>query len=324
MKKRFIVFLSVVNILFLLCSCASSPTAKKSVIVERDERMFWEINSPTGTKIYVLGTIHVGDEQIAAIEPTVMDAFLKADARYGELSLTEMMSMESYLMPIISSSLVMDEEGKVVPVTTFLTEDENQFLEELASSVLLDMGLGDAYSALSLLPPWYWNNLLDSIATTAAGFDANLGIDMILYAKAMELGLEVLGLDAMETQLEVLTFGTTEDHVAILKDAIASFQTDNWADELLQLADLYVADDKEGLALVLKESDLDISGLSQEYKEQYMLKLINERNRSWADQFANMLKEKDKTYFVFGGAAHWLYSPSVFEMLVQDGVLEWQ
>ena len=49
-------FLGIVLLVVCLVGCASSPTNNKSVISERQERMFWEITSPTGTTVYVLGT----------------------------------------------------------------------------------------------------------------------------------------------------------------------------------------------------------------------------------------------------------------------------
>lgn len=323
MKNSIVSILCLLTLLIGICSCASTPKIKKSVIEEREERMFWEINSPTGTKIYVLGSVHVGNEETAKIDPLVMEAFLTADCRYGELSLTDILSMEQYIMQVVADTLVLDEEGKNVPVYYFLTEEETAFLINLCKIFLDEEYSEEVFITLSLLPPWYWNNMLDSIATEIAGYNSSLGVDMVLYSKAMENNLEVLGLDTVESQIDVLTFGSLEDQIALLKLNIENLQQDDWDKNINDTLNYYLTNDKEGLTKVLTASD-EITDLDQEYNDQFLVTLIDERNRLWADKFASMLQEENKTYFVFAGAAHWLYSPTVFELLEQDGLLKWK
>ena len=100
-------------------------------------------------------------------------------------------------------------------------------------------------------------------------------------------------------------------------------QQDDWDKNINDTLNYYLTNDKEGLTKVLTASD-EITDLDQEYNDQFLVTLIDERNRLWADKFASMLQEENKTYFVFAGAAHWLYSPTVFELLEQDGLLKWK
>lgn len=323
MKKRIIPILALFVLLICLCSCVST-VGKKSIIQEREERMFWEISSPTGTKIYVLGSVHVGNEETAMIPPFVMEAFLSADVRYGELSLEDIMGLEQHLLEAVTTTMVVDENGQNVPIFNLLDEEEFLFLINL-----FQIYLGEAYSdevlgALSFLPPWYWNNMLDSIASEVAGYNSALGVDMVLYAKAMETGLNVLGLDTVESQIDLLTFGSTDEQIELLKLKINDLQQDDWDKELNDTMACFLADDKEGLKNLLEGSDQNVHPSSEENNDQYLTSLIDDRNRNWADKFASMLQEENKTYFVFAGAAHWLYSPTVFELLEQDGLLEWK
>ena len=130
---------------------------------------------------------------------------------------------------------------------------------------------------------------------------------------------EIAGLDAVETQLDLLSYGSTEDHITILKQMIADMQTGKSQESLEEMVSLYKQDNREKLKIYLEQEMQETDGLSEGYITGYLDNLIKERNRNWANQITEMLQEPDKTYFIFGGAAHWLVFPSVFDMLIKDG-----
>lgn len=103
---------------------------------------------------------------------------------------------------------------------------------------------------------------------------------------------------------------------------IASVQNGQTADVYQRMFGAYLSDDRAALSRILLEED-ELEGMDAAYSEAYQRVIFNDRNRSWTDQIEAMLKEKNKTYFIFSGAGHWLGENTVFDMLVKDGAAAW-
>ncbi len=302
----------------LVTGCVSVPD-KAAVISPRPERMMWEITAPTGTTVYILGTIHLADTETATLPEPVLAAFDSADERFGELSAPDMMQLEQHILMKVNDTLLLNENGEPVSITSFLSPDEVTCLNQTMEQALGQAYTQDVFTALTLLPPWYWINLLNTMEMERSGYTAVQGIDVQLYIRAAINGLEIAGLDAVETQLDLLSYGSTEDHITILKQMIADMQTGKSQESLEEMVFLYKQDNREKLKIYLEQEMQETDGLSEGYITGYLDNLIKERNRNWANQITEMLQEPDKTYFIFGGAAHWLVFPSVFDMLIKDG-----
>jgi len=114
-----------------------------------------------------------------------------------------------------------------------------------------------------------------------------------------------------------------EDQIILLKDYIKTIQNGTSVKQTQELINAYKTNDKSSIINILK-SENEIAGLSKNYENEYMTKMINERNRNWANQISTLLQEQNKNFFIFAGSAHWLYTPSVFDMLVDDGIAIWK
>jgi len=307
LKKILTAALAFLLIFSFLVSCKTKDSNSqadgepKAVLIKHPERMFWEIKKED-TSIYVLGTIHVADKDFYPLEDKILEAFDKADRRVSELGgKKEMETLQEKLQIRMLQNFNISPEKDL---SNFLSEDEiNVVIQEL----------GTVAAPLFKFNPWILALALNQVVYTKAGLDPQNGIDMHLLNRADKKEIEAL--ESIDEQLDILSSGSFEEQLKVLKETIDELQnTDKTIDSLTKLKKLYLENNSEELKDFIG-SLLDISdGISQDA-------LLKDRNIVWADKFEEYLN-KGGTTFVFAGLAHFLGKDSVFELMRIKGILE--
>jgi len=324
MKNKFYSLLVLFISTILFYGCTTTSKLAPSIIQEDSENnMYWHITSPTGTTIHILGTIHVGDDEIANIPQNILTNFRTSDERFGELSFEDITNLQTTLSQLLLTSIITNENEVPIFISQLLTENEVDFLKTVVQNIFGDLYTDEFFTSLLIMPPWYFNTLLVSYDSNISGYQAEKGLDSILMSVASKEGLSIKGMDTLQCQLDILTFGSLEDQIILLKDYIKTIQNGTSVKQTQELINAYKTNDKSSIINILK-SENEIAGLSKNYENEYMTKMINERNRNWANQISTLLQEQNKNFFIFAGSAHWLYTPSVFDMLVDDGIAIWK
>lgn len=307
LKKILTAALAFLLIFSFLVSCKTKDSnsqadgESKAVLIKHTERMFWEVKKGD-TSIYVLGTIHVADKDFYPLEDKILEAFDKADRRVSELGgKKEMETLQEKLQIRMLQNFNISPEKDL---SNFLSEDEiNVVIQEL----------GTVAAPLFKFNPWILALALNQVVYTKAGLDPQNGIDMHLLNRADKKEIEAL--ESIDEQLDILSSGSFEEQLKVLKETIDELQnTDKTIDSLTKLKKLYLENNSEELKDFIG-SLLDISdGISQDA-------LLKDRNIVWADKFEEYLN-KGGTTFVFAGLAHFLGKDSVFELMRIKGILE--
>ena len=306
-KKILTAALAFLLIFSFLVSCKTKDSnsqadgESKAVLIKHTERMFWEVKKGD-TSIYVLGTIHVADKDFYPLEDKILEAFDKADRRVSELGgKKEMETLQEKLQIRMLQNFNISPEKDL---SNFLSEDEiNVVIQEL----------GTVAAPLFKFNPWILALALNQVVYTKAGLDPQNGIDMHLLNRADKKEIEAL--ESIDEQLDILSSGSFEEQLKVLKETIDELQnTDKTIDSLTKLKKLYLENNSEELKDFIG-SLLDMTdGISQDA-------LLKDRNIVWADKFEEYLN-KGGTTFVFAGLAHFLGKDSVFELMRIKGILE--
>ena len=300
----------------ILTACTTTRQAKqhpelsKPVLIEHPERFFWEIKGNKGS-VYVLGTVHVADKSFYPLEKNVLRAFDNADRLVSEIGgEKELEAFTAELQTIIIKNINADPKKSLLKV---LSEDELAFLYETVGD--------DTVHQLALFNPWIFDTVLSQLLMNRAGLHPEDGIDMYLMQRAKNKKIEAL--DTTQQQIAVLSYGTFEDQLAILKDSIQSLRDiDQSIAKLHRIRDLYLGNNRKGLGDLLVELFLEIpASFSKKKAQSYIDMMLTDRNRIWAQKFDEYLHEGGNT-FVFAGSAHFLGKSSVFEIMRQKNMLE--
>lgn len=305
-KKNVLFFFLVV--VFVGCTTAPKNTSKR-VLIEHPERFFWEIKGDTGS-VYVLGTVHVADKTFFPLEENVVQAFDSADRLVSEIGgAAELQAFTGALQTAVMKELNSDPNKNLLNV---LSQEDLAFLYEKIGD--------DTVHQLALFNPWILNLALTQMLLYDAGLKAEDGIDFHLMGRAGDKKIEAL--DTAEQQIAVLSYGTFEDQLIMLKDSIQALQNPRESiEELKKLKQLYLNNDRKGLTALLFNLLQLPDAFSAEQKQAFVDVLLTNRNRIWAQKFDSYLKAGGTT-FVFAGTAHFLGDANVFELMRRQNLLK--
>ena len=182
----------------------------------------------------------------------------------------------------IENSVLFDEEGKPIPITDSLTDAETDFLIDYLTTTMDTSDEIVLYATL-IMPPWILLNTLSSDTINTQKYSAEGGIDFILYQRAMDSQRQVQGLDTLETQLDILSFGTREEQMLLLKSTIQSLMAEDSDDSKLieTLINAYYNDDRKAVGSISKILDMGegIAGLRTDFFDDYADMIYKNRNK---------------------------------------------
>lgn len=279
-----------------------SGSAQEYTLTKHPDAMFWTIDSTdldgNPSRIYVLGTIHLADEEIYPVPDFILDAWNEADRIYGELSDEDWGKVYPETTKLVLNSIIIDKEKQV---ENFLTEDEIEILKN---------ALKEKYNLFRIYQPWIFTNALSALAYNDTDLDASYSYDLFFIQKAKEENIVINGLDELKDQLELICYGDFETQLAILKETIKEFDSDKGLESIIEMYDIYKEADAEKFADFYENLQTEAIKECPLYKD-YYAKMLDERNAKWGAIFSDLLKEGGTT-FVFAGTGHFIGDKAAF------------
>ncbi len=293
----------------------------------------WEVNNGNNTA-YLLGSIHLATTDIYPFSQTMYRAFAESDALVLEADLYNIEEIIAF------SQLQYYDDG---------TSLKDYISPELYETVIeIYGGYGVAEENVSLAKPWAialeFGNLVAAEGGDGEGLTANLGIDMhfntlaYLYQKpvyqiegAYNQGLvfesfsaELQEMFLLESARELLMSqgeGPTDLGAKSSSEILAQW-LQCWHDgDVEKFEEIFVMDiildiDEENLEFFDEETKKIIKELNEEYIE----KMLTQRDENMADYIDNLLQaEGSNSYFVIVGSAHYISDYSVLDLLEEMG-----
>jgi len=322
------------NIAFLLftalflslfsCKSAKTPELESPVLEEplqeqlaslkKYDSMFWEIDGSdkngNPSKIYIAGTYHLSDERSFPLAEEIEAAWNSSDRFICELSEADWDIFQSAVDKKVNESIILGTDKNLV--------DELTPQELLLISSLLGEEQAASYVCYQ---PWVLNSILSTVIMSVSGLDFTNSYDYYFIQKAKSEGKTFAGLDSLETQVELNSYGDWETQLEILHQTISCFEDLQAAvDQILSFYEAYLSGDEKNFEKLYFD-DINKSIEEEAYYKEYIDKLLTERNRLWAEKFAEYLDEGG-TSFVFAGCAHFVGEESVFNFMKENGILE--
>lgn len=328
-KKISRLFLSAL-IVFSLFSCASTqvPVSEdgKAVLTKEDNQMFWTINGTDKngkqSTIYVLGTFHAGDDRIYPLSEKAEKAFKKSDRYVSEIATDEYLNIAQTTQTLMFQSI--QRETKRIEETQHtwfeqLTPEQLQFIGTLVQTP-------EELGVYASCEPWALNSVLQiipimltSLVNPEHPLDPNNGLDDKLINRLNEKGIKTIGLDTSDLQFDIITFGSYEQQIDMVKSSIDELLKDatSIVQDLIDLYEGYITGDVEKVSELM---DKDNAKNDKDYEKELNKLIITDRNVKWAKTFEEFLNEGGTT-FIFAGCAHFVGDDSVFAHMKENGVL---
>lgn len=261
---------------------------------------FYEVNNK-GNKIYMLGSIHVGNSSLYPIDENIIKALKSSEKIYMEIDLSKR------------------EEAKKMRQKIYYNDGKNlkdDLGEELYSRVLkIFQGYGMEEEQVKILRPWA---IYNTMASDPKGESpkGSFGIESYFLALSLLNKIEIDELESMEFQSNILSNFDKKTYVEMIENLTAEIEKNGYKNinsGLYTLLDAWQSGDRDKM-----KSILSLKG--DKASEKFNEAILDERDEGMAKKIDAMLKKDGKnTYFILIGSAHLVPENSVTGILKDMG-----
>lgn len=276
--------------------------------------LLYHVTGADGQEMYLMGTIHVGDERTAYLPQEVYDALDASTALAVEvdiLDFEEKMQTDAALQAAIAASTY------YLDGTTVVDHADAELLTKAEDY----MKAAGGYSTnLALMKPALWANTLENFYLRQGySLIGEKGMDRRLLMLADESGKMIINIESGEDQMEMMGGYSDGVQELLLEQAISYEPCEYWK-SVAELYEMWCRGDETELRNLLNNtSDLaELSAEEQALYEEYQKAMITDRN-DYMLEAAEVYLESGHTIFFAVGLAHLLQDNGLVDTLRTAG-----
>jgi len=262
---------------------------------------FYEVKNKDN-KIYMLGSIHVGKNEMYPIRKEITDALKESSKIYMEVDLTN------------------PDATKIMQEAMYYKDDNSlkaDLGDELYAKVVKIFGnLGLKKEAIAKMRPWAVYNSISIDPTGGAG-NSMFGVESYFLSQALLNGIKVDELETIELQRDLLAGIDKDVYITLIKETVDEIEKNGYKNinkSLDEMLEAWIKSDKTYIKNAYKKDGQD------EANSKFNKALVDTRDKGMADKIEKLLNQDGKnTYFVLVGAAHLVPEDSVTGILKDKG-----
>lgn len=290
-KRMYMILLIFISAIQSTAWADTRPTASA---ILHGQGLLWKIEKPGMATSHIYGTMHVSDVRVTQLPPIVEQAFNGAD---------------QFVMEMLPGSRAMD----IIAQGSFFQDGRTlrtlmQAEDYLRLSRILNNNLRVPENVYNRMRPWAVLMLLSMPVRDMASEHI---LDMMLYQRAEQRGIDLYGLETAQQQLAALETPTLEEQVWLLNKSVSGYS--QMASNMGRMIDLYLRRDLAGLVAMQQRQMHRDSRID----ERFMLALLDKRNHYMALRLQALLQQGKS--FVAVGALHLPGDNGVLHLLEQRG-----
>lgn len=274
--------------------------------------LFYKVTDKKGRTLWLLGTIHVGDNRTGFLPQEIYDAFTASERLAVEFD-----------------TIAFQQQAASDPLLKFQLANAYYYADGSATSQHLDAQLYEKAYALILasgsnsmeipkMKPILWESLLETFYLSQDGaLTSQQGMDTRLLLLAREQGKTIQNIESGLSQMQMLS-GFSDGLQAMLLRQTANTTLSQYCQAICQLYEAWCQGDEAAILAAIND---DTANMTEEE-----LALYNEYNKSMVtNRNANMLKaakdyiKSGKTTFFAVGLAHLLDKDGLVAKLQSAG-----
>ena len=271
----------------------------------------WKVE---GSKpLYLFGTIHVPDDRVLALAPSVTKAFGEATAVYTEIpmdSATQLGIMGKVMLP--DGTQLSDVIGQ--PLFDRMTAAAQKTLG--AEHAGMGAMLGPLFQRMK---PWAAMSQLSLLEFLPEMMAGKQPLDSMLYARAQSEGKTVGALETPEEQIAVFESFSTREQIRMLELTLDEIEGTKPGDrtQTQALIDAYLSGDMAVVSQVMDEAMAGDRALMARFQDI----AITRRNNHMTERILALRKEQPSTvFFVAVGTAHYAGPTGIVAQLQKAGL----
>ncbi len=268
----------------------------------------WQVTDPeSGNSLKMMGTIHIIPDGTSVVPQYVMDIYNESAGVAVEYDITKIQT--DFVVQILYLSYFTLNDG------TLITDHLSSETYEAAKAYLTECGLYmEAYDSYS---PTFWSSLISSGAILSIEGMKESGVDQYFMELAKADGKEVRSIEALETQMEAITFQTDELCEYDI-NTMLELSAEELEESFMELYNIWATGDTEAMESAAGgEEEAYPEDIAADY-EAYNQKLLYDRNAGMADAAAEYIENGDNIFYMVG-FAHMCGEGSVPQLLEEMG-----
>ena len=274
--------------------------------------LFYKVTNSKGHTIWLLGTIHVGDNRTGVLPQEIYDALSASEALAVEFD-TEAFRQQSATDPLLQAQL---SAAYFYGDGSSTADHLNPELYRLAYALLLASGSNTMDTPS--MKPVIWESLLSEFfLSQGSNLTGEKGLDNRLLALAREQGKEILDLESGLSQLKVLT-GLSPAVQELLLDDTVSLGIYGYCKAITDLYETWCHGNADELTQALLEIPADLPEAEKALYQEYNKAMISKRNTAMVEAARKHLRA-GKTVFFAVGTAHLLGEDGMVQSLLKLG-----
>ena len=267
----------------------------------------WKVENGTGNYIYMMGTIHVGDDSVNSMPEYVEDAYNWCDSIAVEANISEYLNDTSKAASLASSLIYTDG-----------TTIKDHISEETYNAAVERLKQFNMYQpTYDYMIPYMWMSILSTTMADNTGLSYYKGVDMAFINRATNDNKNIIEVESITFQLDLFKSFSDElgellisqmldpdyeNYVNIITVALFNrWKTGTVGDDLIDSS-------------TFKSSNPEIVPLIEEYNN----KLLSSRNTNMAKTVEQYVDNGDKVFFMVG-ILHFYGENGIIELLRKDG-----
>ena len=274
--------------------------------------LFYKVTDKKGRTLWLLGTIHVGDNRTGFLPQEIYDAFLSSDSLAVEFD-TIAFQQQAVSDPLLKSQLANAYYYTDGSVTAQHLDAQ---LYEKAYALILASGSNSM--EIPKMKPILWESLLETFYLTQDGaLTSQQGMDTRLLLLAREQEKTIQNIESGLSQMQMLT-GFSDDLQAMLLRQTANTTLVQYCEAICQLYEAWCRGDEAAILAAIND---DTSTMTEEelalYSE-YNKAMVTNRNASMLKAAKDYVKSGKTTFFAVG-LAHLLGEDGLVAKLQSAG-----
>lgn len=272
---------------------------------ENARAVLWKIERAGVPDSYLLGTIHMTDPRVTAFSPQLKTALAK----------TKTLALEVADISADATNAAIAKAAQLVLFTDGRTLDDLLSREEYnkVKATLTDAGLPGETAAI--FRPWVVSMILSTSSCERQKVKDGLPVlDLKLANTARQRGLDVVGLETIDSQLAAMAAVPDDQQIAMLRASLKFVDRAN--DTMETLLQLYLSRDM-GSAWPFHLALAQRAGISRQLFTDFQKRIISDRNEKMCDRALPLLRAGHTLIAV--GALHLIGEHGLVALLRQAG-----
>lgn len=263
----------------------------------------WEVTDRDNNRMYMMGTIHLGDKSVEHMPDYFETAFAVCDAVAVECDTS------ASIIDLSSIMKYMYTDGKTI--RDHVSEDDY----DKAVKILQETG-ASVYT-YEYVKPFLWVSATEVYAGEQAGLSADYGVDNMLIKRAGKNNMEIIEVEGTQFQNNLISSMSDELQTFLFHEMA---NTDNYIEELTKEVKQSYDDWKSGNESFAgtTEGEESLTEEEQKYVDEYTKMMLTDRNAGMADKAEEYIKSGKTVFFAVGGA-HFTGEKGIKKLLEDRG-----